>query len=472
MTELKKKPLFNPEGDLDVRLRRMIGGNTTNLNDFNNMKYAWVSDWYRQAMNNFWIPEEINLSQDVKDYPRLLSAERSAYDKILSFLVFLDSIQTANLPNIGAYITANEVNLCLSIQAFQECVHSQSYSYMLDTICSPVERNDILYQWKTDEHLLRRNTFIGDCYNEFQERKDAPTLLRVMMANYILEGIYFYSGFMFFYNLSRNGKMSGSAQEIRYINRDENTHLWLFRNIITELQKEQPELFTAESVQALREMMREGVEQEIAWGHYVIGDDIPGLNRQMISDYIRYLGNLRWTSLGYPALYPGFEIEPGNPAIGKALRILTKKTGIYGMLGGQCVDVEAAGREISREKLDFIYCLKTSALIEASMMVGAALAGASEAEIKVIEDSARDIGLAFQIRDDILDVTSTTDELGKSVFSDEKNDKTTYVTIEGIEKAKSDVEEISKRAVSALQSLDRKNDFLEELVLMLVNRKK
>ena len=300
MTELKKKPLFNPEGDPDVRLRRMIGGNTTNLNDFNNMKYAWVSDWYRQAMNNFWIPEEINLSQDVKDYPRLLSAERSAYDKILSFLVFLDSIQTANLPNIGAYITANEVNLCLSIQAFQECVHSQSYSYMLDTICSPVERNDILYQWKTDEHLLRRNTFIGDCYNEFQERKDAPTLLRVMMANYILEGIYFYSGFMFFYNLSRNGKMPGSAQEIRYINRDENTHLWLFRNIITELQKEQPELFTAESVQALREMMREGVEQEIAWGHYVIGDDIPGLNRQMISDYIRYLGNLRWTSLGYP----------------------------------------------------------------------------------------------------------------------------------------------------------------------------
>ena len=174
----------------------------------------------------------------------------------------------------------------------------------------------------------------------------------------------------------------------------------------------------------------------------------------------------------YETAVRAFEIEPGNPAIGKALQILTKKTGIYGMLGGQCVDVEAAGREISREKLDFIYRLKTSALIEASMMVGAALAGASEAEIKVIEDSARDIGLAFQIRDDILDVTSTTDELGKPVFSDEKNDKTTYVTIERTEKANSDVEEISKRAVSALQSLGRKNDFLEELVLMLVNRKK
>ena len=87
--KLKKNALFNPEGDTDLRHRRMIGGNTTNLNDFNNMRYKWVSDWYRQAMNNFWIPEEINLTQDTKDYPHLDQAERTAYDKILSFLVFL-----------------------------------------------------------------------------------------------------------------------------------------------------------------------------------------------------------------------------------------------------------------------------------------------------------------------------------------------------------------------------------------------
>ena len=312
MTQLIKKPLFNPGGDTDVRLRRMIGGNTTNLNDFNNMRYAWVSDWYRQAMNNFWIPEEINLAQDTRDYPNLSAAERTAYDKILSFLVFLDSIQTANLPNIGEYVTANEVNLCLSIQAFQECVHSQSYSYMLDSICSPVERNDILYQWKTDEHLLRRNTFIGDLYNEFQQHKDPFTLLKVMMANYILEGIYFYSGFMFFYNLARNGKMPGSAQEIRYINRDENTHLWLFRNILLELQKEEPELFSPENVQVLKEMLEEGVRQEIAWGHYVIGDAIPGLTKQMVTDYIRYLGNLRWTGLGFGPLLEDNQTEPAS----------------------------------------------------------------------------------------------------------------------------------------------------------------
>lgn len=307
---LTKNALFNPEGDTDLRLRRLIGGNSTNLNDFNNLRYSWVNDWYRQAMNNFWIPEEINLTQDTKDYRRLSAAERTAYDKILSFLVFLDSLQSNNLPSISEYLTANEVKLCLHIQAFQECVHSQSYSYMLDTICSPEERNDILYQWKTDAHLLRRNRFIGECYNDFQEQPNGFTLMKTLVANYILEGIYFYSGFMFFYNLSRNGKMSGSAQEIRYINRDENTHLWLFRNLILELKKEEPELFTPEQVQIYEAMMREGIDQEIAWGQYVIGDRIPGLNAQMVEDYIRYLGNLRWQSLGFGRLFEGYEKEP------------------------------------------------------------------------------------------------------------------------------------------------------------------
>ncbi len=308
--ELKKKALFNALGDIDVRKRKMINGNTTNLNDFNNMKYAWVSDWYRQAMNNFWIPEEINLTQDIKDYRLLNNEEKTAYDKILSFLVFLDSLQTANLPNVGEYITANEINLCLTIQAFQEAVHSQSYSYMLDSICSPSERDDILYQWKHDEHLLKRNEFIGEQYNSFLKEKNGYQLMKTLMANYILEGIYFYAGFMFFYNLGRMGKMPGSVQEIRYINRDENTHLWLFRNIILELQKEEPELFTDDLIEEYRNMIKRGVEEEIAWATYVLGDRIEGLTISMVSDYIRYLGNLRATSLNFKPLYEGYQQEP------------------------------------------------------------------------------------------------------------------------------------------------------------------
>ncbi|HEY9574318.1 MAG TPA: ribonucleotide-diphosphate reductase subunit beta [Lachnospiraceae bacterium] len=308
--EIKRKPLFNPDGDIDVRNRRLLNFDTTNINDFNNMKYEWVSDWYRQAMNNFWVPEEINMHQDKSDYSHLSPAERTAYDKILSFLVYLDSLQSANLPNIAQYVTANEVNLCLSIQTFQECIHSQSYSYMLDTICNPTERNDILYQWKTDEHLLARNKFIGDLYNEFVNEQSKESFFKVCIANFILEGIYFYSGFMFFYNLGRNGKMPGSVQEIRYINRDENTHLWLFRNLLLELKKEEPQLFDDYHLNLLKDMVNQGVEQEIAWGKYVIGDSIPGLNTSMVEDYIRYLGNLRYSSLGLGTLYPGYENEP------------------------------------------------------------------------------------------------------------------------------------------------------------------
>ncbi len=312
MDQLHRKPMFNDQGDIDPAHRRLIGGNTTNLNDFNNLAYSWVSDWYRQAMNNFWVPEEINLGQDVKDYRLLSSEERTAFDRILSFLIFLDSIQTANIPALGAFVTANEVNLCLTIHAFQEAVHSQSYSYMLDSFCSPEERQRILYLWKDDPQLLARNQFIGDQYEAFQKNPDAFHLAKAMMANYILEGIYFYSGFMFFYNLGRNGKMPGSVQEIRYINRDENTHLWLFREMLLALRKENPELFTPEYMAIYKEMVQQGVEQEIAWGTYVIGDRIPGLTSGMVTDYIRYLGNLRSEGLGLGTLYPEYRSEPAS----------------------------------------------------------------------------------------------------------------------------------------------------------------
>ena len=310
--DVKKRSLFNENGDVEVSKKRMINGNTTNLNDFNNMKYGWVSEWYRQAMNNFWIPEEINLSQDLKDYNNLKEAEKVAYDKILSFLIFLDSIQTDNLGNINNYITASEINLCLTIQAFQEAVHSQSYSYMLDTICSPEKRNEILYQWKDDEILLERNKFIGAQYNNFLEEPTIENLVKTVMANYILEGIYFYSGFMFFYNLERNGKMPGSAQEIRYINRDENTHLWLFRSIIRELIKEEPEVFTEELRKELRCMMKIGVENEINWGKYVIGDKIQGINSNLIESYIKYLGNRRLKEIGFEGIFEGYDENPAK----------------------------------------------------------------------------------------------------------------------------------------------------------------
>lgn len=158
--------------------------------------------------------------------------------------------------------------------------------------------------------------------------------------------------------------------------------------------------------------------------------------------------------------------------IGKALQVLAGKAGIYGMIGGQVVDVESAGNAVSKEVLDFIYELKTSALIESSMMIGAILAGAEEEAVKEIETIAKYVGIAFQIQDDILDVTSTAEVLGKPILSDEKNEKTTYVTLVGLEKAKEYVEKISMDAIDRLHHFETKDMFLENLLKALIHREK
>ncbi len=215
----------------------------------------------------------------------------------------------------------------------------------------------------------------------------------------------------------------------------------------------------------------------------LIHDDLPCMD----NDELRRGLPTTWKKFGYDmAVLAGdalmiYAFETASKAFAmtahpdraaKAVQVLAEKTGIYGMIGGQVVDVELTGKPIPQEKLDFIYRLKTGALLEASMMIGAILGGASEEEKKRVEEIASAVGLAFQIQDDILDVTSTSEELGKPVLSDEKNQKTTYVTLVGLDQAKADVAEISARAVSLLKELPRENPFLENLITMLVERKK
>lgn len=167
-----------------------------------------------------------------------------------------------------------------------------------------------------------------------------------------------------------------------------------------------------------------------------------------------------------------FSMTENTGRVGTCIRILAEKTGVYGMIGGQTVDVELTDKLIPKDKLDFIYRLKTGALLEAAMVIGAVMAGASEEECATVERMAAAIGLAFQIQDDILDVTSSQEVLGKPVLSDEKNNKTTYVSLEGIEKAGRDVEKLSETAVDILYSLPGRNDFLEDLIKVLVSREK
>lgn len=180
-------------------------------------------------------------------------------------------------------------------------------------------------------------------------------------------------------------------------------------------------------------------------------------------------------NLAYETASKAFGMEVADARVARAFAVLAKKAGVYGMVGGQVVDVESEKSDdcpITREKLDFIYRLKTGALIESSMMIGAILAGASSDEISRVEKIAAKLGLAFQIQDDVLDVTSSLEVLGKPVGSDEKNNKATYVTFEGLDKAVSDVERISKEAEEQLDDLGYDDAFLKELFEYLIHREK
>lgn len=180
-------------------------------------------------------------------------------------------------------------------------------------------------------------------------------------------------------------------------------------------------------------------------------------------------------NLAYETAAKAFDMEVADTRVARAFAVLAKKAGVYGMVGGQVVDVESEKSDdcsITREKLDFIYRLKTGALIESSMKIGAILAGASSDEVSRVEQIAAKLGLAFQIQDDVLDVTSTLEVLGKPVGSDEKNNKATYVTFEGLDKAVSDVERISKEAEEQLDDLGYDDAFLKELFEYLIHREK
>jgi ribonucleoside-diphosphate reductase beta chain len=307
-TQLTRKRIFNADGER--RNKRMIHGNPTNLREWARAEYTWAPVLYRTMLNNFWLAEETPLGSDAKQFASLTAAERRAFDKVLSFLTFLDSIQGENLPSLQHYITSPETCSLLNIHAFQEEVHAQSYSYILESVCSAETREKVYDEWRNDPHLMKRNKFIADLYQRFIDEPSDKNLILSIMANVLLEGIYFYSGFTFFYTLARQGKMTGTASIIKQIQRDENTHLALFTHIMNEIRRENPQLFTPELTGELRQMAITAVETEIEWGCYVTNNEILGINNEILSRYIKYLGNKRVKALGFAELYPEITANP------------------------------------------------------------------------------------------------------------------------------------------------------------------
>ena len=222
---------------------------------------------------------------------------------------------------------------------------------------------------------------------------------------------------------------------------------------------------------------------EMIHTHSLIHDDLPAIDNDELrrgkptthAVYGEALGILSGDALlnyAYETALKAFSLTEDTDRVAKALTVLADKTGIHGMLGGQSVDVMNDGKELGRDMLDYIYEHKTSRLIEAPMMIGAILAGADEKQVETMERIGYLTGIAFQIEDDILDVTSTAEVLGKPIHSDEKNHKVTYVSLRGLDAAREDAKRLAEEAIALYDGLPCTNTFLRELLKSLIERKR
>lgn len=300
---MSRKTIYNPDSTETLNDRRVFGGDSDGMINFTRMKYQWALNLWDMMEANTWFPREVQMTADAKDYKFLTAPEKRMYDLVISQLIFMDSLQTNNLmDNINPYITAPEINACLSRQAYEEANHSKSYAVMVESIS---DNTDLIYDmWKTDDKLREKNTYIAAVYEDLAngELTDEKLVL-AMFANQILEGIYFYAGFAAIYALGKSGKMLGSSQMIRFIQRDEVTHLILFQNMINSTRKERPELFTPELEEKVRAMFRKAVDLEASWGSYITQGQILGFTDNIIRQYIEYLADRRLEAVGYKPEY-------------------------------------------------------------------------------------------------------------------------------------------------------------------------
>jgi ribonucleoside-diphosphate reductase beta chain len=293
------------DNSFNVNDRRLILGPRNNLMAISPLKHAWARDLWKVLLANTWFPQEVDMSRDIKQYrapDALTEADKRMYRMALAFVSNLDGIQFNNLTfNIGHHITSPEVSMLISRQAFEEGLHVDAYSTMIEAVTDdPMSiytlfaHDDIL--GAKNEHILKQSALLGDEFN-------AKNFTMALVANMMLEGVYFFSGFLTFYILARQGKMLGSADQVRFIQRDEETHLEIFARCYETQKVECPEVFTPQFYREVDELMNASAELEIAWGTHIIGDGVLGTTPELHRAYIQSLVDKRRARIGLPPLY-------------------------------------------------------------------------------------------------------------------------------------------------------------------------
>ena len=294
-TVLKPRAVFNPEGQSFNN--PIMGGNTSGIMALNECKYKKiVNELYKYGTSLHWLPERQDMGNDKAQYLNLLPEFKEAYDTIISFLTFMDSAQTENPMKFAQYLTAQEFSLLLAIQTFQEAIHTQSYSYITESVMPTKDRKNVYDRiWRDNELLKTRNMEIADAY---QIMRDNPTILnvqRAMLADYILEGVYFYNGFMFFNKLALRGEMKATNEIINLIKRDEIFHILMYEVMINAIKEEGKWVITEQDVYDLFEY---GLLLEEQFSKSVLNKCI-GFNDKLIENYTRYRVNRLLKNIGY-----------------------------------------------------------------------------------------------------------------------------------------------------------------------------
>lgn len=305
-TPLTKIKLLNPE--FPNRSTGIINGKSSGLLNWNDIAYPHMYDLYQTLLGNFWIAQEINMQDDIKQWDTLTPSEQDAFLRINTQLASLDSLQTPTMSQVMDYVTDSSFKAIFAVISQQEAVHNESYSYILSSLVPLQEQNFRFNQAKEDPIVRKRNDTILAAYEQFRQQPTAQHLFQLGINSMILEGIYFYAGFAFFYNLARQQKMLKTSAMISYIQRDEMQHAYFIAQFIRILLTEHKELHTEENIQYIYDTFLRAVELEKEWAHYIL-KDIEGIDLAEFSLYVEYLANKRLRQLGLAPLYE----EKDNP---------------------------------------------------------------------------------------------------------------------------------------------------------------
>lgn len=281
----------------------LFNGKFSGILNLNDIKYPHFYQHRKTIRALFWSADEIDMSPDIKQFYTMSKKEQDAFLKIIGLLATLDAPQTDVALRIADFTTDPSVKSIMSTIADQESEHNHSYSYVLSSIVDLATQNKAFELGRNDEILLVRNERLTEIYNEFSQNPTLTTLLKTMVYSVLLEGLFFYSGFAFFYNLARNQKMVSTSTMISYINRDELQHGKFMAELFRATLAENPEENTEEFVEWVYEQFRHSVEQEAIWSRYVL-KGIDGIDLVEMDGYVKYRANKMLRMIGLEEIYP------------------------------------------------------------------------------------------------------------------------------------------------------------------------